>query len=47
MSDIEVIEDPAAAKASLDPIRTRILMELSEPGSATQFAARWACRGRR
>ncbi|HEX9226721.1 MAG TPA: helix-turn-helix domain-containing protein [Arthrobacter sp.] len=40
MLDIEVIEDPAAAEASLDPIRTRILMELTQPGSATQLAAR-------
>lgn len=40
MLDIEVIEDPAAAEASLDPIRTRILRELSEPGSATQLAAK-------
>lgn len=38
--DIEVIEDPAAAEASLDPIRTRILMELAQPGSATQLAAK-------
>ena len=40
MLDIEVIEDPAAAEASLDPIRTRILMELAQPGSATQLAAK-------
>lgn len=40
MLDIEVIEDPAAAEASLDPIRTRILQELAEPGSATQLAAK-------
>lgn len=40
MLDIGVIEDPAAAEASLDPIRTRILLELAEPGSATQLAAR-------
>ena len=40
MLDIEVIEDPAAAEASLDPIRTRILQELVEPGSATQLAAK-------
>jgi DNA-binding transcriptional ArsR family regulator len=40
MLDIGVIEDPAAAEASLDPIRTRILRELAEPGSATQLAAR-------
>ncbi|WP_120521703.1 ArsR/SmtB family transcription factor [Arthrobacter celericrescens] len=40
MLDIEVIEDPAAAEASLDPIRTRILHELAEPASATQLAAK-------
>ncbi|HSL36370.1 MAG TPA: ArsR family transcriptional regulator, partial [Arthrobacter sp.] len=40
MLDIEVIADPAAAEASLDPIRTRILLELAEPGSATQLAAK-------
>src|SRR5215218_3013924 len=40
MLDIAVIEDPAAAEASLDPIRTRILQELAEPGSATQLAAK-------
>ncbi|MDQ0030938.1 ArsR/SmtB family transcription factor [Arthrobacter bambusae] len=40
MLDIEVIEDPAAAEASLDPIRTRILQELAEPGSATQLSAK-------
>lgn len=40
MLDIEVIEDPAAAEASLDPIRTRILQELADPGSATQLAAK-------
>ncbi|QCB95607.1 ArsR family transcriptional regulator [Arthrobacter sp. PAMC25564] len=40
MLDIAVIEDPAAAEASLDPIRTRILQELARPGSATQLAAK-------
>ena len=40
MLDIEVIEDPEAAEASLDPIRTRILRELAEPGSATQLAGK-------
>ncbi|MFB9675085.1 ArsR/SmtB family transcription factor [Streptosporangium vulgare] len=40
MQDIAVIEDPAAAEASLDPIRARLLAELSEPGSATMLAAR-------
>ncbi|MDP9936072.1 ArsR/SmtB family transcription factor [Paenarthrobacter nicotinovorans] len=40
MLDIEVIEDAAAAEASLDPIRTRILQELVEPASATQLAAK-------
>jgi DNA-binding transcriptional ArsR family regulator len=40
MLDIAVIEDPAAAEATLDPARTRILHELSVPGSATQIAAK-------
>lgn len=35
-----MIEDPAAAEASLDPMRTRLLAELAEPGSATMLAAR-------
>ncbi len=35
-----MIEDPAAAEASLDPIRARLLAELSEPGSATMLAAK-------
>ncbi|NRQ36127.1 helix-turn-helix transcriptional regulator [Nonomuraea sp. NN258] len=33
-----VIEDPAAAEASLDPMRSRLLAELVEPGSATSLA---------
>ncbi|VXC37617.1 Bacterial regulatory, arsR family protein [Arthrobacter sp. 9AX] len=40
MLDIAVIEDPAAAEATLDPVRTQILHELSVPGSATQIAAK-------
>ena len=40
MLDVAVIEDPAAAEASLDPIRTRILAALAEPGSAAMLAAR-------
>ncbi|WP_440100252.1 ArsR/SmtB family transcription factor [Streptosporangium sp. H16] len=40
MQEIAVIEDPAAAEASLDPIRARLLAELSEPGSATMLAAK-------
>jgi DNA-binding transcriptional ArsR family regulator len=35
-----VIEDPAAAEASLDPKRTRLLAELAEPASATTLAAK-------
>ncbi|TDD01200.1 ArsR family transcriptional regulator [Nonomuraea deserti] len=35
-----VIEDPAAAEASLDPMRSKLLAELVEPGSATSLAAR-------
>jgi DNA-binding transcriptional ArsR family regulator len=38
--DLAVIDDPAAAEASLDPIRTRLLAELVEPGSATAVGAR-------
>jgi DNA-binding transcriptional ArsR family regulator len=40
MLDVTVIDDPAAAEASLDPIRARLLAELVEPGSATMLAAR-------
>jgi DNA-binding transcriptional ArsR family regulator len=40
MFDVAVIEDPAAAEASLDPIRSNLLAALSEPGSATTLAGR-------
>jgi DNA-binding transcriptional ArsR family regulator len=40
MHDVAVIEDPAAAEISLDPIRSRILAELAQPGSATTLAAK-------
>lgn len=40
MFDVTVIEDPAAAEVSLDPIRARLLAELAEPASATMLAAR-------
>ena len=40
MHDVAVIEDPAAAEASLDPIRGRLLAELAEPGSASTLATR-------
>jgi DNA-binding transcriptional ArsR family regulator len=40
MVDVAVIEDPAAAEASLDPVRARLLAALAEPGSATTLAAR-------
>ena len=36
--DVAVIEDPEAAEVSLDPVRTRLLAELAEPGSATSLA---------
>lgn len=39
MHDVTVIDDPAAAEASLDPIRARLLAALSEPGSASSLAA--------
>ena len=40
VQDIAVIEDAAAAEASLDPIRARLLAELAEPQTATMLAAR-------
>jgi DNA-binding transcriptional ArsR family regulator len=40
MHDVAVIEDAAAAEASLDPVRARLLSALAEPGSATTLAAR-------
>jgi len=40
MLDVTVIDTPAAAAASLDPVRSRILAELGTPGSATTLAAR-------
>lgn len=40
MLDVEVIDDPAAAAAAMDPIRARLLAELTEPGSAAGLAAR-------
>jgi DNA-binding transcriptional ArsR family regulator len=40
MDDVAVIEDPAAAEVSLDPIRSRLLAELAQPGSATMLAAK-------
>ena len=33
MLDVEVIEDPAAAAVALDPVRSRLLTALAEPGS--------------
>lgn len=40
MHDVEVIEDPAAAAVALDPMRSKLLAELVEPGSAAALAAR-------
>ncbi|MFD8478678.1 ArsR/SmtB family transcription factor [Kitasatospora sp. NPDC059673] len=40
MLDIAVIEEPGAAESSLDPIRSRILAALAEPGSAAMLAGR-------
>ncbi|MBO2451301.1 helix-turn-helix domain-containing protein [Actinomadura barringtoniae] len=40
MFEVAVIEDAAAAEASLDPMRARLLAELAEPASATMLAAR-------
>ncbi|MEV8633617.1 helix-turn-helix domain-containing protein [Streptosporangium sp. NPDC051023] len=40
MLEVAVIEDPAAAEVSLDPVRARLLAALSEPASATMLATR-------
>ncbi|MEU8272292.1 helix-turn-helix domain-containing protein [Sphaerisporangium sp. NPDC049002] len=40
MFEVAVIEDPAAAEASLDPVRSRLLAELARPASATMLAAK-------
>lgn len=40
MLDIQVISDPAAATAALEPIRSRLLAEMAEPASAATLAAR-------
>lgn len=40
MLDVEVIADPAAAVSALDPIRSRLLAELTEPASAATLATR-------
>jgi DNA-binding transcriptional ArsR family regulator len=40
MVDVEVIEDPAAATVALEPVRSRLLLELSEPASAAALALR-------
>jgi DNA-binding transcriptional ArsR family regulator len=40
MLDVTVIDDPAAAEASLDPTRVRLLAELAQPGSASTLATR-------
>jgi DNA-binding transcriptional ArsR family regulator len=38
--DVAVIDDPEVAEVSLDPVRTRLLAELAEPGSATSLAGK-------
>ncbi|GAA1189991.1 ArsR/SmtB family transcription factor [Pseudonocardia alaniniphila] len=40
MHELAVIDDPAAAGVSLDPVRARLLAELAEPGSASSLAAK-------
>lgn len=40
MLDVGVIDDPAAATVALDPIRSRMLSELSRPASAATLATR-------
>lgn len=40
MLDLEIIDDPESAVLALDPIKRRILAELSTPASAASLAAR-------
>ena len=40
MRDVHVIEDPAAATVALEPVRSHLLAELSEPASAATLAKR-------
>lgn len=40
MLAVEVIDDPAAAMVALEPVRSRLLSELSEPASAATLAGR-------
>jgi DNA-binding transcriptional ArsR family regulator len=40
MMEIGVIDNPAAARAALDPVRSRLLAELREPASAAALASR-------
>ncbi|WAL65033.1 helix-turn-helix domain-containing protein [Amycolatopsis cynarae] len=39
MLEVTVIDDPAAAEVSLDPVRSKLLAALAVPGSATTLAA--------
>jgi DNA-binding transcriptional ArsR family regulator len=38
--DVQVIDDPTAAAAALDPVRARLLAELTAPASAAALAGR-------
>ena len=40
MLEVSVIDSPAAAEVSLDPVRARLLAELAQPGSASTLAAK-------
>src|SRR5262250_2110004 len=40
MLAVEVIDDPGAAAVALDPVRSRLLSELTEPASAATLAGR-------
>ncbi|WP_433935350.1 helix-turn-helix domain-containing protein [Sorangium cellulosum] len=40
MLDVDVIDDPAAATAALEPVRNRLLSELAAPASAATLATR-------
>jgi DNA-binding transcriptional ArsR family regulator len=40
MLDLQVIDDPAAAAIAVEPVKSRLLAALNEPGSAATLAAK-------
>ena len=47
MLDLDILDTPAAAALALDPIKARLLAELSGPSSAAALAGRGGLARRR